>query len=252
MHKSLKLTLIVPILLLVAACSSEPKQTQSVTTRTDSGASTAPPAQEVQRRNNALVRVINANPESSGFDIFVDDQKVFDSVSFKAVTPYKELAGDRHTFRLRRAGQDTSQPLVENSESLSSGKHYTVTVMPDTNDKMTLAVFADDLGTPPADKAVVRVINASPDVGEVDVVNKQKNDKIFSGVNSTHETRYVNLDPMKTTIEVRQEGQDKPVVSLSNANFEKGRYYTIVIAGHLKGAPGLETLMVQDEIGPAV
>jgi hypothetical protein len=88
-------------LLLTVACSSEPKQTQPVTTKTDSGTSTAPPAREAQERENALVRVINTVPGSMSFDIFADDQKVFESVAFKNVTPYKELSDDRHSFRVR-------------------------------------------------------------------------------------------------------------------------------------------------------
>jgi len=42
---------------------------------------------------------------------------------------------------------------------------------------------------------------------------------------------------MKTTLEVRPEGQDKSVLTVPNANFEKGKYYTIVVTGHSKGMP---------------
>jgi hypothetical protein len=146
------------------ACSSEPKQTQPVTSKTDSGTSTAPPAKEVAQRNNALVRVINAVPGATSLDVFADDQKVFESVSFKTTTPYKELSDNRHTFRVRPAGQNSAQPVAENSEGLSGGKHYTIVLMPGTNDKTTMNVVNDNI-TQPSDKAQVRVINASPDAG---------------------------------------------------------------------------------------
>ena len=83
---------------------------------------------------------------------------------------------------MRHTGQDNSQPLAEKSEGLSGGSHYTVVVMPDTNDKATLYLINDNITTPPAEKAQVRVINASPDAGEVDIVDKAGN-KIFTGVN---------------------------------------------------------------------
>ncbi len=60
------------------------------------------------------------------------------------------------------------------------GKHYTIVVMPDTNDKIKLQVLNDYLVPPPADKAEVRVIQASPDAGEVDVVVKQGNKRLWS------------------------------------------------------------------------
>jgi hypothetical protein len=85
---NLSLFLATAVLFLAAACSSEPKQTQPVVSKTDSGTSTAAPAKEVAQRNNALVRVINAAPGATAVDVFADDQKSFQAVSFRQVTPY--------------------------------------------------------------------------------------------------------------------------------------------------------------------
>src|SRR5436190_19345452 len=108
MNNRIKLSaLLVIALLLAAACSKEPKQTQPVISKSNSGTSTAPAAKEVEQRNNALVRVINAAPGANSVDVFADDKKVFEAVSFKSVTPYKELSDARHTFRIRQAGKDS-------------------------------------------------------------------------------------------------------------------------------------------------
>jgi len=245
----LKFGLMITMLFLAAACSSEPKQTQPVTSTSESGTSTAPPAKEAAARNNALVRVINAVPGNMSLDVFADNQKVFEAVAFKNVTPYKELSDASHAFLVRHAGHDSTQPVAENTENLAGGKHYTIVVMPDTNDKHALYIVNDNITTPPADKAQVRVIHASPDVGEIDVVEKQGNKTLFSGVNFERETSYMNVDPMRTTLEVKQEGQEQAIMSLPNANFEKGKFYTIVVTGLAKGAPKLQTLMVEDQLG---
>ena len=251
MNRRIKLSLMFMALVLglTVACSNESKQTQPVSTKTESGASTAPASSEVAKRNNALVRVINTVPGNVSVDIFAGDQKIFESVGFKNVTAYKELSDDLHSFRVRSAGQDTAQPLAENSQNLGGGRHYTIVVMPGTNDKTTLHVVSDNITAPPTDKAQVRVINASPDAGEIDVVQKQENKELFSGVNFESGTSYMNVDPMKTTLEVRQEGQDKAIVTMPNANFEKGKFYTIVVTGNMKGMPTLQTLMVEDQLG---
>ena len=248
MSKQVKFGLLLAALFLAAACSSEPKQTQPVISKSDSGTSTAPPAKEASQRDNALVRVINAVPGTKAIDVFADDQKVFEGVSFKSVTPYKELSDNRHSFRVREAGKDNEQPIAENSEGLSGGKHYTILILPNQNDKTTVSIIDDNITAPPDNKAEVRVINASPDAGEVDIVDKSANKKVFSGVNFQSNTRYTALDPTKTTFEVRQEGQDKPVLTVPNANFEKGKYYTIIVAGHTKGMPKLQALMVEDQL----
>ena len=234
------------VLFLVAACSNEPRQTQPVVSTTDSGTSTAAPAKEAAQRNNALVRVINAAPDA--VDVFANDQKTFDAVAFKQVTPYKELPDTRYTFRVRQAGKDSEQPIAENSEGLSEGRHYTVLIMPGTNDKTTVSVINDNIAAPPADKAQVRVIHASPDAGEVDIVDKSGNKKLFSGVNFERETSYLAVDPMKTTLEVRHEGQEHSLLTVPEANFEKGKYYTIVVTGHSKGMPKFQALMIEDRL----
>jgi len=118
-------------------------------------------------------------------DIFADDQKTFEAISFKGVTPYKEISDTSHTFRVRQA---------ENSENLATGRHYTILVMAGTNDKTTISIINDNMATPPADNAQVRVIHASPDSGEVDIVDKSGNKKLFSGINFERETAYTTVD----------------------------------------------------------
>ncbi len=250
MRRKVKLFLMLgTLLLLVTACSSESKQTQPVTTTSQGGTSTAPPAAEVDQRDNALVRVINAVPGNASLDIFAGDQMVFEAVAFKTVTPYKELPDDRHNFRVRHSGHDTAQPVVEEIKGLTGGRHYTIVMMPGAGDQIVLNLINDNITDPPADKAQVRVIHASPDAGEVDIVDRQGNKELFSGVNFESQTSYLDVDPTKTTLEVRQEGQDRSVLNVPNANFEKGKFYTIVVTGRAKGTPSLQALMVEDQLG---
>lgn len=244
MNKKIILELILAALLLTVACSRVPKQTQPLTSRTDADTSADPPAKEV-----ALVRVVNAVPGDTSLDVFADDQKIFAKVSFKSVTPYKELSDKGHTFRVRQPGQDTAQPIAENSEDLSGGKHYTIVVMPDSKDKTTVSVINDNIAPPPDDIAQIRVIHTSPDA-EVGIVDKEGNKKLFSRVNFEGEVGYMNVDPSKSAIEVRPKGQDKAILTVPNANFERGKLYTIVITGHAKGTPTLRALMLVNYWAP--
>jgi hypothetical protein len=186
-------------------------------------------------------------PGATAVDVFADDQRTFERVSFKTTTPYKEVPDNLRTFRVRQSGMDQAQPLAEDSENLAGGKHYTIVIMPGTDQKMLLSVINDNITPPPADKAQVRVINASPDLGELDLVDKPANKKLFSGINMERETGYISVDPTKTTLEVRHEGQDKPILTVANANFEKGKYYTIVVAGS-KGSQQLQAVMIEDQL----
>ncbi|HEY8224185.1 MAG TPA: DUF4397 domain-containing protein [Pyrinomonadaceae bacterium] len=235
-------------LLLVAGCSRESNQNQSVTTTTNSGTSSAPPATEVKQRGNALVRVIHAVPGGAALDFFADDKKLFTGIGYKSTSPYEEVSGERHSFRIRPTGQDTAQPLAENSEGLSDGRHYTVIAMADANGKSAISIYDDDLVPPSAGKAKVRVIHASADAGEVDVYAKQGNKKLFGGVNALSQASYTEVDPMTATLEVRPEGQNNAVLTIPNAKFNAGDTYTIVLTGKAKGAPKLEAMVIQDKL----
>ena len=236
-------------LMLVTACSNESNQNQPVTTTTNAGTSNAPPATEVKQRGNALVRVINAVPAGPSVDVFADDTKVFTGIAYKTTSPYKEVSGERHTFRIRPKGQDTAQPLAENSEGMSDGKHYTVIAMADANGNPTLYVYDDDLVPLSSGKAKVRVIHASADAGEVDVYAKEGNKKLFGDVNALSETSYSEFDPMSGTLEVRPEGKNNAVLTIPNAKFQAGNTYTVVVTGKAKGTPKLEAMIIEDKLG---
>jgi hypothetical protein len=253
MNKYLKLraALMLTALLLVAACSSESNQNKPVTTTTNAGTSNAPPATEVKQRGNALVRFIHAVPSGPSVDVFADDAKVFNGIAYKSTSPYKEVSGERHTFRIRPAGQDTAQPLAENSEGLSDGKHYTVVAWADANGKPALYIVDDDLVPPTSGKAKVRIIHASADAGEVDVYAKEGNKKLFGGVNALKATGYSEFDPVSGAVEVRPEGKTNALVTIASAKFGAGEIYTIVVAGKAKGTPKLEAMIVEDKLGGA-
>ncbi len=240
------LILLPAALLLTAACSSESKVNQAVKTTSTSGTSTAPPSAVEKSKGNALVRVIHAVPGAPAVDIFADDQKVFSDVTYNKVTPYKEVSGERHTFRIRPIGKDNDQALAENSEGLAGGKHYTLVAEAGTDNKPTLYVYEDDLVPPSSGKASVRLINASD--AEVDVYVREKNNKLFGGVNALKETSYSNIDPVTGTLEVRPAGKNNALFAVPSAKLEAGRIYTVLVTGRANGAPKVAAMMIEDQL----
>ena len=253
--------------LVAAACSRESQQTQPVTTTTEKGTSTAPPAKEVEQRGRTLVRVVHAMPDSASLDMFADEGKAFANITYKAVTPYKELSGTlpptppvtevpapsnklQVVFRVRPVAQDKTVPLAEATEVLTPGNHYTVIVLPSAEGKKrSLKVTSDDLTPAPSEKARVRVIHASPDAGEVDVYAKERDKALFDGVNFESEVGYKEVEPMTATLEVRPKGKRSPLATASNVKWEAGKTYTIIVTGRVKAAPRLEAVTVEDQLG---
>jgi Domain of unknown function (DUF4397) len=255
------------LVLLAGACSRESQQTQPVTTTTEEATSTAPPAKEVEKRGKTLVRFIHAMPGNPVLDVFADDAKAFVNITYKTVTPYKELAGKlpptptvaevsapsnklQFTFRIRPVAHDTTPPLAENSEVLTPGNHYTVIALPGAEGKKpSLKITSDDLTPARSDKARVRVIHASSDAGEVDVYAKERDKALFDGVNFESEAGYKEVEPMTATLEVRPKGKKNTLATASKVKWEAGKTYTIIVTGRAKGAPKLEAITVEDQLG---
>jgi len=237
------------LLALTAACATESKRKESVTTTTDKGSSIALPAKEAEKRNRALVRMVHALPDRAALDAFADEAKVFSNLAYKAVTPYQDLPAGRLTFRVRVSGLDSSPALAAGGEGLSGGKHYTVITQPST-DTLTpnLRVVSDNLTPPSKGKAKVRIIHASQDAGAVDVYVKGKEKALFSGVSITSEPSYSEIEPMATTLEVHPAGQQQTVLAALGVRFDPDQVYTVIIVGRAQGAPKLEAVVVEDQL----
>ena len=220
-----------------------------ITTTTPAGQSTAAPAAAAERADNAQLRFVHAVPAGATVDLFADDTRTFEGVAFKTVTPYREVDGQRYTFRLRPAGLTGGNPLASNSEGLDDGDYYTVFAVPDDDGSVALRVVEDDFSRPATGKARVRVVHAAPDLGELDVYASGRDDEIFDGVDFQSVTDYDEIDPWSGTLDIRAENGTSTLTTIANASFEAGRVYTVVVVGKLQGTPKLEAFVIDDRIG---
>jgi hypothetical protein len=195
----------------------------------------------------ALVRVVHAIPAGSTVDLFADDNKVFDSLAYKAVTPYRGMDGQRYTFRLRPAGMNQAEALASNTEGLSDGQYYTVFAIPGDGETASLRVVADTHTLPSAGKARVRVVHASSDAGEVDVYAVGRTQVLFDSVDFQAVTDYAEFDPVTGALELRPDGDSNVMLTVPNVRLEAGKTCTIVIVGRVRTAPKLETFVIEDQ-----
>jgi hypothetical protein len=192
--------------MLVTGCNKESKQTAPVASESGGAASKAPESGEAANKNDqALVRVIDAAPDAAPLEVIADKNPVFTRVEYKEVTPYKALPANFDDFAVKPAGEDVATPLAENSESIMSGRHYTVVIFPekDAEKKVALEVISDDLQPPSAGKARVRVINAAAGTDDIEVHLRGQNEALFNDVDFKEAIAYKEVDPVKTTMEWR-------------------------------------------------
>jgi len=213
--------------------------------------SVAPAGKAVAEQNKALVRFLNADPGVTHYDLWFEDSKTYTHVKYQRLTPYDELPASRGEFRLRASGWDDTEPIATQTGHLDSGKRYTVVALRDAQGNMALEVIADNLTPPSEGKAKVRLINAAPNFGQADVIRQNDNEALFKGVNVDTATDYKDVDASPTTLEVREKGQHRPAVLISNVRLEAGKMYTIVMAGGTANTP-LQAIPIEDELTQGV
>ncbi len=270
------LTIACSTMLLAATIACNSKTEQASTTKAGGNTSSAPSGEQAAQRNMALVRFVNAVPGEKA-DLWFGNSKAFSDVSYKDVTAYKELPGERRDFVFERAGaQPTTNSNVKNSEGLNDGAHYTVVALIDKDGHQKLNVINDDLSEPASNRSKVRIINASNE--ELDVLspvdltkgtadrmrhpqnpgqhaaNRNDNnwDKWFTGVNSDSATTHKDVDPIATTLEVRRNASGHRNRAAAGAvqvpvDFAAGKIYSLVVTGGGHGHP-LEVIKVADEL----
>ena len=253
MNKQLPIVLALAGAVAVGACSRK-SDDHPVASDTPSGASQAPPAAQANERDQALVRVVNAVPGTPAVDVTADKAPVASELPYASVTPYKPVPASADDFAVKVAGKADGPMLAENSESIMSGKHYTLIAFPGKADERTgkaeekvdLQVVTDDIVTPEAGKARVRVVHAAADVDTVNVYAKGGKDSIFDGVDFREATGYKDVDPSITSLELK--AADGKVVATPAVSVEAGKSYTIVVAGRAHGSPALQALIIEDRV----
>ena len=252
------------------ACGN--KTQQATSTNTEGATSQAPSGQQAANQKMALVRFVDGIPGHS-VDLWFGDQKAFTGVSYKTVTQYKELPGERHDFKLVKSGEtNPNTSKITNSEGLNNGDHYTIVASLDKNGKEKLDVITDRLTEPNSGKAKVRVINASAQ--EVDVysptamnstsgtADRTKNppanrtaaneeSKWFSGVDQASATGYKDVDPVNASLQVRPSSRRRAGSVSVPVDLNAGKLDTLVVSGGAHGK-ALDVVRVEDELTGSV
>jgi hypothetical protein len=238
------------LVMLGAGCSRDPTDNAAIKTTSPAGTSTAATSDSASGRDVALIRTVYAIPAGAGVDVFADDNRIFDGLAYRTVTPYQEIAARRYSLRLRPAGMNLANPLATNSERLTAGTYYTVFALPGDGEAASLRVVTDHHVLPDAARARLRIVHASRDAGEFDVYATGRPDALFDGVDFQSVTDYQAVDPYTGSLELKPDHQSGTMLSIPNVRLNAGKSYTLIVVGRVRTAPKLDTILVEDQAVP--
>lgn len=208
-----RLVVLAALTLLPWACSPKAENETAKTT--------PPPEQD------ALVRFVNATTYSQPVDLYMDEAKVLPEVSRDKVTDYSEWPAKKHEIALRVEGNLAA--TARNSESLDSGRQYTVVGFSKVDGTPSVRVFTDSSAMPETGKARIRLIHVADGAAELGIFPSGSKESFLNGVNYKNESS-ADVDPGPRTLEIRKEGEKIVALKLPQIDLEAGKTYTIVVA----------------------
>lgn len=183
------------------------------------------------------VRAAHLSPDAPNVDVLVDGEVVLADVAFGSVSDYLPLNSGTYAIEINEAG--TTNTVLSESVDVGAGEAYTLAAVDFLTNINTL-LTVDDLTAPDEGNAHVRVIHASPDAPNVDVI--VDDDTVLTDVPFKAVSDYLPLSAGAHDVMVNVTGTDTTVISVS-PDLEDGGIYTVIAADEVAN---IQPILVQD------
>jgi len=193
----------------------------------------------------ALVRVAHFAPgllKGDVYVVYVNGRLQLKGVPFKTVSDYLKVKPGKFKVEVREAGEPAdSPPVIAATVSLKAGKAYTVAVFGQLT-SIKAALLTDDLTRPASSRSKVRLIQAIPGEGAVDLVSG--GDVLISGARFPSASEYQEVPAGSVDLQVRKSGSGEVLAKKSNVKLASGSISSLVAVGGI--GEKLELLDVPD------
>ncbi|WP_051386311.1 DUF4397 domain-containing protein [Actinokineospora inagensis] len=136
---------------------------------------TALGAAPAQAATGTYLRLAHLSPDTPAVDVTVtnfakpDWSVKLNGVAYGAVSAYQRVDPGTYTVAMRPAGADPSTPpVISATLQAGDGRAYTVAGLGKFA-SLALKVLDDDITLPPSGQARMRVVNAAPSAGDLDI-----------------------------------------------------------------------------------
>jgi predicted HTH domain antitoxin len=194
-----------------------------------------------QNQAPAKVRVLHISPDTPRVDIYINDKKTLENMTYYQISPYLDLPAGSYQIDVYPVGQKSDR-ILRQSVDVKSGESYTIAAAGQFKELRLIPVV--DTTEMPKDKAKVRVWHLSPNTPAVDIA-VEDNDVLFSNVSFGNAAEYLELAPGKVTLELREAGTENVLLTIRDTPLKANEAYTIAAIGMLEGKPRLEALILK-------
>jgi hypothetical protein len=202
-------------------------------------------ASGAQADDQTLVRVAHFAPgllKGDVYVVYVNGRLQLKGVPYKTVSDYLKVKPGKFKVEVREAGEPVdSPPVVAATVDLEAGKAYTVAVYGQLT-SVEAALLTDDMSRPASSRSKVRLIQAIPGEGAVDLVTG--GDVLISNARFPSASDYQEVPVGSVDVEVRKAGSDEVLARASSVELPSGSISSLVAVGGI--GQKLELLVIRD------
>jgi hypothetical protein len=178
----------------------------------------------------AFVSLYHGSPDAPQLDIEVDNNQI-NATPFE----YAEYTGYLRFYtgnrNLKFGPYASSSVNIDTTVTFEPNKAYSVFVA-DEFENGEVVVLNDNAEPAASGKAKVRIINLSPDAGNVDFTVVGETDTWATDLEFKDATEFTDVDAGEFDFEVRSSDDSELLLSLPNTQLQSQYFYTIVIRGY--------------------
>jgi hypothetical protein len=187
-------------------------------------------AQDETAEADATLRVVHASPGAPEVDVLLDGQMLLQGLAYGTASNYATITPEEHRLQVVPTGQTADAAVVDETIDAAPGQAYLLAVFGLLND-IGGDIYDVDLSEIEPGNARVRLINFSPDAGEIDLL-ETGGDEWFGDVDLGGASDYQDIAPGTYSADVRGE-EDRVLLTVSELPFEETRVYDVVVLGQI-------------------
>jgi len=198
--------------------------------------------------SSAHFRYVQGSPGApTNVDVEIDSKTVLTSIGYGQSASYQSTGSGSHQVRIFETGT-TTNPVFSGSVTFNSG--YTTLITENFFSQIALAPYTDDNTVPTSGNIRLRMINAAPSAGTVDVyvvtppgngitgISPNIQSLAYQQASGTVGKLYLSIAAGSYDVVFTQTGTQNIITQLSNQSFTAGQVRTILLLdASLGGAP---------------
>jgi len=180
----------------------------------------------------AYVSFYHGSPATPGLSIEVD-HTLYNSNSFDYSTyfDYYKFRTGKRNFSFKSANAANS--LLDTAVTFEPDKTYSF-FMSDDDESFLPVIVEDELETPAAGKAMIRLVHLSPDTPEVSLQLGGEETELFKNQNFREVSDFVEIEAERADFNLKTSVNGETVVNAEGINIREGRIYTLVVRGYVE------------------